>query len=285
MNIALTGSKGFIGSYLKNALEDKRIAEVKEFDREKHSLFNPKSLKGFVKDVDVFFHLAGANRDSNLNLVRTNTLGTLGLLESIAKFGKKGAKIVFSSSFQVYTANNEVTIVDEEARPSPKSIYGSSKLFAEMLVKQYCKNNAMKGIILRLSNVYGPGGKPFYNSVIATFVHLVKKEERITIYGNGEQARDFVFVEDVVRAFEKCLDYNPNVTDIFNICSGNLNTLNDVVEILQNIAKDKEIEVGYDVSKGTEHEFIRGDFSKAAEMLNWSPQYKLEDGLREIMND
>ncbi len=281
LNIAVTGGDGFLGSYLVNALQKKGIFPHL-FDINKNSLFDIETMKDFVKEKDIIFHLAGANRDTDSNLVKVNTLGTMGLLEAMVKHGKKGAKIIFASSFQVYKPTKEDSPVDENTTPSPTSVYGISKYSAEKLIVNYSETKDIKGIVFRFSNLYGAGGKPFYNSVIATFLELIKEGKVLTINGSGEQKRDFLFVADAVDALLKVIDYSPERLEIFNICSGKLTSLNEIIDFLKMPVKDKKIEVSYNKDGKEELFFLRGDNQKAQKILNWRPKADIKEEIKNI---
>lgn len=260
--IVITGGEGFLGKYVVERLKKEGMSPVL-LDKKKHDLFDPQSLEELLKGAGVIIHLAGANRDSDFNLIRVNTLGTAALLESISKYAK-GAKLIFSSTAQVYT----------------DGVYGLSKKFAEQLIENYSNRKLVRGIVLRISNIYGVGCRPFYNSVIATFIHLANEKKPIVINGDGSQRRDYVYVEDVVDAIIKSIDYNmENSIEHFDICSGKLVSLNEIVDKLRFISK-KEIDVQYNKNyQGSEWE-IKRDHNLASEKLGWNPKTTLDQGLR-----
>lgn len=260
MKIAITGSDGFLGSHLRLSLE--KDIDLIDFDKTKHSLFRSETLKSFLNDVDVVVHLAGANKDDNYGLFKTNVMGTAGLLEGMKQFSPN-ARIVFSSSFQAYE----------------DSAYGISKKLAEDVVKSFSKFYGIKSIILRISNIYGPGGKPFYNSVIATFVHLIKSNKPIMINGTGEQKRDYIYVDDVVSAIKKTIYCSGSMSENFDICSEKLVSLNEIVGFLENDFK-KEIKVEYNKEEVQQREEIERDCLHAKEKLKWRPLVDIEEGLR-----
>src|SRR3989344_3215110 len=189
INVAVTGADGFLGRHVVEKLKKESNIVLFLFDRSKQSLFRVNSLRQFLNKKDVIIHLAAVNRDNNSNLIKVNCLGILGLLEGICKYSPN-AKLIFSSSFQVY---------------EKESMYGLSKKFAEELIEYYSKKNNIKSIILRIANIYGSGGKPFYNSAIATFVYQIKTGKPLIINGDGKQKRDYIHVTDVVDAIMKCI--------------------------------------------------------------------------------
>lgn len=268
MNIAITGASGFIGQAVAKLLELEKDVVLTKLDREKHSLSDAESLKSFVENQNVVLHLAGVNRGTNPELLNANTVGMLTLLDALKTFSPSTC-IVFASTFQVYL---------------PQSLYGLSKKFAEELLQQYSLNRGIKSMILRLSNVYGPGGKPFYNSVIATFAHQIKQGENIIINGDGSQERDYIYVDDVADAFVKAALYKQNnPTETMDICSGESTSLNTIIKIIQSVC-GKHVEVVYNEAlKENPWPTKDKDFSKAQELLDWKPTTSLKDGLAKLM--
>lgn len=263
MKIGITGSNGFIGSHLLRRLEKEKIS-YKVFDKEEHNLSDPKTLIDFIDTCDLIVHLAAKNIDTNENIIKNNTLGTLCLMEALKKFSSE-KRIIFLSSFQVY---------------SKKSLYGLSKRFAEHIIEYYSKNTVHKGTILRISNVYGPGCRPFYNSVVATFVHLIKKNQSLKINGDGSQKRDYLFVDDAVDAILKSIETKQkNKIEYFDICSGRLSSLKEIINDLEKIA-DKKVDVDFNTSVFAGEEIKERNYKKADRLLKWQPKFSLEEGLR-----
>lgn len=269
IKIAITGAYGFLGTYLVRCLKRRNDLELVLFDKNKNNLFNGASLKSFLKEADIVVHLAGANRDSDFNLVKTNLLGTVGLLEGIIRYSPK-AKIIFSSSFQTY---------DE------KSPYGLSKKLAEDAIFSFSRIYGVKSIILRISNIYGKDGKPFYNSVIATFAYLTKNKKPIVVNGTGEQKRDYIYIEDVADAITKAILYNPaRLCEYFDICSGELTSLNQIVRLLRQICHSKEVKIDYNKNYEENQEEVKRSYLKAKDHLSWQPRLGIKEGLMRILS-
>lgn len=203
MNIVITGATGFLGKHLVEELRTKNL-KYSIFDRKKHNLLKPDTLADLIKDKDIIIHLAGINIGTHHKIMSVNVLGTLMLLEAMVKYAPH-SKIIFASTFQVYLQD---------------SLYGLSKKFAEDIIKYYVSMHKIKASILRLTNIYGPGCKPFYNSVIATFIDEIKHNKPIFIYGDDTRKRDYLYVEDAVDAIVKAVFFDPTGIEYFDICSG-----------------------------------------------------------------
>lgn len=265
--IAITGGEGFLGNAIIKKLKAQKIP-FDTFDFKKHNLLNPKTLKSLVSGKDTIIHLAAINRGDTMELCKINILGTLSLLEAAIKYAPN-SKIIFASSFQIYLND---------------SIYGLTKKTGEDLILQYTKKSAIRGTVLRLSNIYGPGGKPFYNSVIATFTHLIKNNEQITINGDGSAKRDFIYVQDVAEAFIKAAQTELKQFEIIDICSGKEVPLNHILKILK-IASGKNIKIVYNkTAKEKPWPTSNKNFKMAKRLLNWEPKINLNEGLTNTLN-
>lgn len=196
-------------------------------------------MKDFVQDVDAIFHLAGltsssAIQVSNEELIAVNALGTFHLLEAIRRYSKNDVRVILASTLHVYGVTDTLRYLNESEIPMPKTTYGLSKLLAEEIVNFYGTQYGIKGLIFRLANVYGPGCKPYYYSVIATYIDLIRRNKPLQVIGNG--VRDFIYVSDVVCALLESLKHDFTSDRVFNVCTGVPVTANEVIEALQNIS-------------------------------------------------
>lgn len=268
MKVAITGQEGFLGKSLAKELKRRKYL-VSTFDRQKNDLEDYKSLKSFLSGVDVVIHLAAKNRDSNFNIFKVNTLGTLNLLEGIKEFSPS-ARIIFASSFQVYGKVN---------------IYSQSKKSAEELINFFTECSNLKATILRIANIYGPGCKPFYNSVIATFSYLIKNNKEVVINGDGKQLRDYIYVDDVVKAIISSVEYKQQKKiEYFDICTGRLVSLKRIIKIFESAIK-RPVKVIYNKEHQNRETITKKTYSKARTKLRWKPKIKLEEGIKSTINE
>ncbi len=264
MQILVTGHTGFIGRHLVKKLNKYNIA------------FNvcriPKKInKNFTKEVtnaDIIIHLGGKNRGSDIDIFNTNINLTLSLLDVVNNFNPK-AHILFSSSFQIFYEN---------------SIYGLSKKTCEELLALYAKRNKIKSTILRLSNVYGPGCKPFYNSVISTYLYQILHNQSINLNNDGEQKRDYIYIEDVVNAFLLIIQSKKTTiySSTYNICSGTQLSLNDIITVIRNITGRKIKILKTNNPEPKELPKIVPDTIQTND--GWFPRTNILEGIQEILN-
>ena len=287
MNIGVTGANGFIGQNLCSALLKRKcslkIDKLETFDRHKYSLEDVSSIERFINDKDVVFHLAGINRENSTSkFITVNTLGTLNLLEAIRLSSSNNrVHLVFSSSLQVYGFRPTPERLSEDSPLRPSNIYGLSKKFAEELIYRYCVDYGIQGLILRLSNVYGPGCKPNYNSVVSTFICSALRKEPIVIRGGGNSSRDFVYIDDVVEANMSSMLYANNSPEIFNICSGGSTSLTDLIRA---ISSTSGLDIQAEIREEGTVDFLVGDPSRSQKKLGFKSKISLDEGLRRTIN-
>ncbi len=249
MKILVTGGAGFIGSHIVEHFQGR--AEVRVLDNLcsgfKHNLacFNHEFIKGSildrelvrgaVRDVDFVFHLAAMisvpeSMQKPVDCTEINTVGTLVVLEEAAK--AKVKKLVLSSSAAIY-GDNPVTPKLETMLPEPKSPYAVTKLDAEFYCKMFTDEGRIQTVCLRYFNVFGPRQDPKsqYAAAVPIFIDRAVKNEPITIYGGGEQTRDFIFVKDVVAA-NIFFATQSKASGVFNVAYGQQITINDLAKTI-----------------------------------------------------
>lgn len=269
MKIGITGSNGFIGKHLIRELKKKH--ECFSFDKEDgYDILNLEQLKSFVKDKDCIIHLAGMLRGDNFDIFKINTIGTQRVLEAIKECEHK-PRLIFASSFQVYKPIKEKRQINETFA-EPQTEYGLSKYLSEKLILFYSKKYNIKSIILRLSNVYGPGSIPNHYSVISTFVYKAQRGEEMNV-SDLSSSRDFIFISDVIEVFSKIIDYKTDF-DIFNVCSGKLTSLGEIIKILNKFKKVKF------KTLNKEEGYVLGDNSKLKKCINFKTKIDIETGIK-----
>ncbi len=272
IKIGITGSNGFIGSHLIKRLSENKNLTLFPFDKTKYSLSSIDSLKDFVKDKDVIVHLAGLTKTDNISdFYLTNTMGTLNLLEAISRYAKKSIHFIFPSSFAVYKEIQKKELLTEEKTPAlPRNHYGMSKLLAEEIIKYYNRKKKIKTGILRLANVYGPGGK--------LFVEKISDGKEVLINGTGRQVRDFIYIDDVIEAFIKTISNQKDNFMLVNICSGEETTIIDLIKKVEELLGKKAM-IKYN-KKDSQKGYWIGNGQLALEKIGFQPKIGLVTGIK-----
>jgi nucleoside-diphosphate-sugar epimerase len=299
MRALVTGGAGFIGSHIVDrlisdgheviVLDDfstghrSNLTEHKALTIVEGDISNADTVNQCMQGIDWVFHKAAVasvpktvNDPVGSSLV--NYHGTLHLLEAARNNNVK--RFVFASSAALY--GDEPTLPKVESMcPVTLSPYAVDKLASESACGMYTKLYGLETVCLRYFNVYGPKQDPSspYSGVISIFTDKLKNNEIPTIFGDGEQTRDFVFVSDVVEANMRAVTTESGAGQFFNIATGNKITLNDLLKILSEIY-NIEFNVNYgDVRKGDIKESY-AVIDKAKSILNWNPSVELHKGLR-----
>jgi UDP-glucose 4-epimerase len=237
-----------------------------------------------IKGVEVVFHLAASvgnkrSIDYPLSDADINVMGTLKVLEASRREGIR--KIVASSSAGIFGELKTLPI-KEDHPVEPDTPYGSSKLCMEKECLAYAKLYDIEAVCLRYFNVYGPNQRfDAYGNVIPIFVFKMLRAEPLTIFGDGDQTRDFINVRDVVQANIKAA-MTRGVSGAFNIGSGDSITINGLVELLRNTSGLKPlIEHGAPRPGDVRHSLA--DISAAREAFGFNPAVPPAEGLTEYM--
>jgi len=300
----VTGGAGFIGSHitdrlLKNGLDvtviddlsSGRLENIRAHTRKSGFLFvkgdirDPIAVKKAVKDADVVFHEAGfvgvtesINEPILTNDVNVN--GALNLLESSLKAGVK--RFILASSAAVYGDPRTVPI-KEDSPIHPESPYAVSKMVTELYAGTYFRVYGLETVCLRYFNVYGPR-QAFgpHARVITAFVDDLIKNRQPTIYGDGEQTRDFLHVKDAVQANMLAMEKNC-AGEVLNIATGSSVTIKNLLEIIKTAMNKSEVEPKYVAKKPHDIHDSWGDINRAKKILGFKPEVTLEDGIKDFI--
>lgn len=269
----ITGGEGFIGSKIVENTGGFSFDLKSGFD-----ILNNDQIDSAINDKKGVFHCAAkiSVPESIIEpdlYYKINVQGTRQILRAAEKVN---SKIVFSSSAAVYGESN--VAVNETSNLNPKSPYAQNKLDGEDILK----NSSVPHIALRYFNVYGPGQSSQYAGVITFFIQNALGGKDLVIYGDGNQIRDFVFVEDVVRANISAMNYKNNSFEVFNIGSGIKTSIRTLAETIINLTKSSSKIVHASPRPG-DIVYSQADVYKAEKMLGWKAEVSLEKGLEQTI--
>ena len=280
--ILVTGSSGQVGSYLVEGIEnsiglDKRKSKYTKII---HNLVkNPEEiLKNY--EIDKIVHCA-----AQVSVVKSienpeydainNIMGTINLLEYARK--KDVEKFVYISSAAVY-GEPKYLAVDEKHPTEPKSPYGLSKLTGENYSLLYSQLYGLNAVSIRPFNIFSPRQDPNnpYSGVISIFVNRAKRNQPLTIYGDGNQTRDFVNIEDVVQMVKLALQ--KDVRGIYNCGTGRETTVNELANMIREIS-GKNIQIIHEKGREGDIRFSYASIEKVRK-IGYNPTTDLKEDLR-----
>jgi UDP-glucose 4-epimerase len=299
MRVLVTGGAGFIGSHITKILLAKghqvviyddlstghkdSIASEAEFIQ--GSLDQTERLERALDHVDVVVHMAAfiivpESVEKPMLYIENNILGTARLLEAMRH--KKVKRVIFSSSATVYGTPDRLPLTENSSLGKPQNTYGATKACMEMIAEAYHQMYEMDVVILRYFNPYGPGERHSPEThAIPNFIKAALKKEPIPLYHQGEQVRDFIYVEDLALAHVAVLEARG--LKIYNSGSEVGTKVKDVIGVIFKI-------LGYSVpikDLGIRAGDVEANYASSKLLLKdtgWQPKVNLEDGLRKTIS-
>ena len=299
----VTGGAGFIGSHIAGELVRKghAVRVIDNFStgkRENISSFLDEielveadirefnACREVVEGMDFILHQAALTSvplsiEDPLLTNEINITGTLNLL--LASRNAKVKRLIFASSAAVYGDDSRLPKT-ENMEGLPISPYALSKRVGEMYCRLFSQLYGLSTVCLRYFNIFGPRQDPFsqYASVIPNFIGKMLKEEKPSVFGDGEQSRDFLYVSNVVEANILASGISEVSGEVFNIAGGEKTTVNSLVKELNEVL-GKEIKPAYDDPRSGDIKHSYADISKARKMLKYEPTVSFSEGLRETV--
>jgi nucleoside-diphosphate-sugar epimerase len=307
--IFVTGGAGFIGSHLVDRLLNEgytvtvidnlytgRLEKIahnqgkKGFHFIQGDIRDLNLVKEAIKDVDAVFHEAALasvtlSVEDPILTNDINVTGTLNLLKASSDLGVK--RFIYASSAAVY-GDTQFPEKREDMTPNPRSPYGISKLAAENYVKIFHKLYGLETVSLRYFNVYGPRQRfdlqCAYGGVITIFTNRLLKNMPPIIFGDGEQTRDFIYIDDVVEANMLALKSKNAAGEAFNIGTGSSVSVNEVAESLKEIMNKTELKNVHVDPRPADGRHGYANITKAERILDFHPRVKIKDGLAKLVD-
>ena len=275
------GGSGFIGKTILPILQKENFQVVslvyKKHPKSTVSTFfgdicTPELLDSQLNDDDIIINLIGQYENNLSQFIDNNILGAINILNSAKK--KKNIRIILISSISVYGENLQRPSKESDAL-NPKTTYGLVKLITEKIYQNYSKSNNMNITVLRLSTLYGPFKTTGF---LVNLINSINNNVKITVYNNGNQIRDMLFVEDAANGIIQAIKKPQKGFSIFNISSGKQYKIIDIIKIVEMILqKNLPIELNIDIQ---DEICLSADNSLAGAKLGFTPQISIEDGLR-----
>ncbi len=298
----VTGGAGFIGSHLVHRLladghrvrvfdnfsggSRERLAAIRgDIDLVEGDLRDEAAVARAVRDVEVIFHEAAEpsvprSVADPATTYAVNVSGTLNLLQAAAAAGCR--RLVFASTCAVYGDAPPPTA--ETSPPRPFSPYASSKLAGEDLNAVFTHLHGLETVTLRYFNVYGPGQDPAsaYAAAIPRFAAVLAAGEPLTIFGDGEQTRDFVSVHDIVAANLLAATTAGASGETINVGSGRATSILEVIALLQRVL-GTNLPVRHEPPRAGDIRHSLADIGRAREVLGFEPAVPFADGLERLV--
>jgi nucleoside-diphosphate-sugar epimerase len=298
--ILVTGGAGFIGSHLVETLLKQgffvkildnfstgKLENLAHLDQNKVQIIqgdisNFDTLLNAAKETSAIYHEAAlvsvplSIQNPHLSF-QINSLGTFNVFETARHLNI--SKVIYASSAAVYGTNQHLPLKETEIC-EPLSPYALEKYHAEQLARLYFHLYGISSVGLRYFNVYGErqdSNSP-YSGVISIFVDKLLKGQNITIFGDGEQTRDFIYVKDVISANILALQSIEKSAQVFNVGTQTNITINQLLSILQTQLKTSIVS-SYQPSRAGDIKHSCANTSKLKETLQWNPQFSIEQGL------
>jgi len=295
----ITGGCGFIGSHLADLLlaQGHQVRVLDNLstgvltnvnaavDVIEGDINNADDVAKATKGIAGCFHLAAISSVTHCDkewavTQQTNIIGTINIIEALCK---KSVPLVFASSSAVY-GDPESLPIQEKSKLKPISVYALGKLYVEQLLELAREQYHMPTFSLRLFNVYGPRQSPdsSYAGVIAIFIRQLMAQQDLTVYGDGEQVRDFVYVADAVNCLFKAmhaLEQGQQVSQPVNVCAGKSISINELVTTLSEVM-GCTAQIDYAQARNQDIHTSVGDPQQLQDVLGCTCATTLAEGLQ-----
>ncbi len=302
MHVLVTGGAGFIGSHLAERLltggDQVRILDDlstgKRENLPRHAALE--FVEGDIRDaglvahcmegIDAVVHLAAvasvqASIDDPIRTHQVNFDGTLNLLEASRRVGIR--RFVYACSAAVYGDTASIP-VSEEAIPRPLSPYAVDKLAGEYYLLHYHRKYNLAATSFRFFNIYGPRQDPSspYSGVISIFMDRLMRNQPVTVFGDGTQTRDFVYVADLAELLARAVSGTEGIGEVFNVGTGTRKSLSQLLEHLEKLS-GKKIERRHEPPRLGDIQHSCADISRLRRVFGSPPATPFDQGLKKLL--
>jgi len=306
MKMLITGGAGFIGSHLcdkytrdghtvlcldnfmsGNLVNVRHLLDNRNFKLIEGDIRDFDLLEKVMRDVDAVLHLAAQIHVDRSYIepkltYEVNVMGTQNILEIARLYDAK--RVIYASTSEVYGSAQHVPIDEKHPLNAPHP-YGASKIAADRMCNAYIQTYGMDISILRLFNTFGPRQRDVgYGGVISIFTRRVLSDVSPIIYGDGLQKRDYVYIDDAIRAYDLVLNQKEPITEPLNFGSGKEVSILDLANrVIEFSGKKGSLKPTHVEPRIGEVKRLIADSTKARELLGWESKCKFEDGLKEFV--
>lgn len=296
--ILITGGAGFQGSHLAehflNCGYDYDVTILNTFSKENEknlsylekkpnivwgSVTDPEIVKKTVKEHDIVLHLAAyVNVDESIKnpglTLKVNIEGTYNILEAVRE---NKNKLIYASTCEVYGASTQQELIDENTELKPHSPYAASKASADRLCFSYFKTYGLDISIIRPFNIFGPRQKEGeFGALIPILVKRALEAKDLIIFGTGEQTRDYMYIDDVIQAYDLMVKTKNTAGEVYNFGTGIETSIKKIAEY---IAKKLGVTIQHKESRPGEVSHFCADITKAKKLLGFQPKINIWEGI------
>ena len=299
MKYLVLGGNGFIGKYIVDRISEFGDVVVADYNIEHAEDSKPnveykkidfcscEDFSSYLEDIDVVVHLIStigpSDKTENINKeISDNVFPTIRLLDSMNKCGTK--KIIFVSSGGTVYGEHELSPIKEEEAKNPICNYGIIKELIEKYLNLYNLYYGIEYRVARLGNPYSEVVKQGRKQgIIPIFIDQMLNNETLKVWGDGNDVRDYIYMDDAIDAIIKIINYNGQ-EKVFNVGTGVGFSINDLIRIINDKLNIENLQVSYLASRKCDVKYNVLDIQKTMREINWEPKISLDEGIQKVID-